>query len=97
VAEVVYSPRALDDFERVFEFLAQHDPATAVAAVTAVQTAVLALADHPFLGRRVRGEIRKLIISYGRTGFVALYRFVPSKSEIRVLTIQHQRELDFRD
>jgi len=97
VAEVAYSARALDDLERVFEFLAQNDPAAAVAAVTSIRTAVLALGSHPLLGRRVQGEIRQLIISYGKTGFVALYRFVPSRDQVRVLGIRHQRELDFRD
>jgi plasmid stabilization system protein ParE len=97
VAQVVYSARALDDLERVFEFLAENDPATAVVAVTTIRTAVLALTDHPLLGRRVSGEIRQLVISYGKTGFVALYRFLPSKEVVRILAIRHQRELDFRD
>jgi plasmid stabilization system protein ParE len=81
----------------VFEFLADNDPATAVAAVVAIRTAVLALGRHPLLGRRVQGEIRQLIISYGKTGFVALYRLLPSRNEIRILAIRHQRELDFLD
>jgi len=97
VAQVVYSLRALVDLERVFEFIAQNDPAAAAAAVEAVRTVVLASGDHPMLGHRVQGEIRQLVISYGRTGFVALYPFVPSRDEVRVPGIRHQRELDFRD
>jgi len=36
-----------------------------------------------------------LVISYGQTGYLALYRFVVSQDEVRVLAIRHQRELGF--
>ena len=61
----------------------------------AIQSAVDHLAAHPLVGRRVEGELRELIISYGQTGYVAFYRFVVSKKEIRILAIRHQRELGF--
>jgi plasmid stabilization system protein ParE len=38
---------------------------------------------------------RELVISFGRTGYVALYRFVLSENRVRVLAIRHQRELDY--
>ena len=65
-------------------------------AVTAIQSAVDHLAAHPLVGRRLEGELRELVISYGQTGYVALYRFVVSKKEIRILAIRHQRELGFQ-
>jgi hypothetical protein len=30
-----------------------------------------------------------------KTGYVALYRFVPERDLVRVLAIRHQRELDY--
>jgi len=95
VAQVVYSRRALFHVERAFELLAEHDPAIALAAARAIRTAVEALAAHPFLGRRVSGELRELVISFGKTGYVALYRFVPSTRQVRILAIKHQRELRY--
>jgi len=95
VARVVYSRNALANLERAFDFLAEHDPDAAVDAASAIQSAVDALAPHPLIGRRLRGEIRELVISFGRTGYVALYRFVPARDEVRVLAIRHQRELDY--
>jgi plasmid stabilization system protein ParE len=95
VARVVYSRNALANLERAFDFLAEHDPDAAVNAAGAIQSAVDALASHPLMGRRLRGEIRDLVISFGRTGYVALYRFVPARNEVRVLAIRHQRELDY--
>jgi len=95
MASVVYSARSLTHLERAFQFLHNDYPQTALDAVAAIQTAVDALAAHPLLGRRVQGDIRELVISYGRTGYVALYRFVVGRDEVRVLAIRHQRELGF--
>jgi plasmid stabilization system protein ParE len=95
VARVVYSARSLDHIERAFQFLRDKNPAAAVSAVTAIQSAVDNLAAHPLVGRRIEGELRELIISYGQTGYVALYRFVISRDEVRILAIRHQKELGF--
>jgi len=95
VAEIVYSPNAIANIERAFEYLAERDPRSAVAAASAIRTGVEVLAQHPLIGRRVEGDLRELVISFGRTGYVALYRFVPSENRVRVLAIRHQRELDY--
>jgi plasmid stabilization system protein ParE len=95
VATVVYSARALDHIERAFEFLRDKNPEASSDAVTAIQTAVDNLAAHPLVGRRLEGELRELIISYGHSGYVALYRFVIARDEVRILAIRHQREVGF--
>lgn len=43
----------------------------------------------------MEGELRELVISYGQTGYIALYRFVVSRQQVRILAIRHQRELGF--
>jgi plasmid stabilization system protein ParE len=96
VAKVVYSARALDHIERAFQVLRDKNPGAALSAVEAIQSAVNNLAAHPLVGRRLEGELRELIISYGRSGYVALYRFVISRDEVRLLAIRHQRELGFQ-
>jgi Plasmid stabilisation system protein. len=95
VATVVYSSRSLDHVERAFESLCRDKPAAAVAAAEPIRSAVENLAAHPLLGRRVHGDIRELVISYGQTGYVALYRFVVPRDEIRILALRHQREIGF--
>jgi plasmid stabilization system protein ParE len=97
VARVVYSGNALSNLERAFTFLADAAPDAAVRAVEAISTAVRALEQHPLIGRRVRGDLRELVISFGRTGYVALYRFIPGREIVRILAIRHQRELDYPD
>jgi plasmid stabilization system protein ParE len=95
VASVVYSARSLSHLERAFEFLIRESPEAAIAAAEAIRSAVEHLAAHPLIGRRVHGEIRELVISYGQTGYVALYRFVVARDEVRLLAIRHQREIGF--
>lgn len=95
MAAVVYSARSLTHLERAFQFLRDDNPQAALDAVATIRTPVDALAAHPLLGRRVHGDIRELVISYGRTGYVALYRFVIGRDEVRILAIRHQRELGF--
>jgi plasmid stabilization system protein ParE len=96
VATVVYSARSLEHIERAFQFLRDKNPDAALSAVTAIQSAVDSLAAHPLVGRRIEGELRELIISYGHSGYVALYRFVISSDEVRILAIRHQREVGFQ-
>jgi plasmid stabilization system protein ParE len=95
VATVVYSARALSHLERAFQFLASENPGAAIAAAAAISSAVDNLAVHPLVGRRVHGDIRELVISYGQTGYIALYRFFVPQDEVRVLAIRHQREIGF--
>lgn len=95
MAKVVYSARSIGHIERALQFLRDESPDAVLAAVTAIQTAVDHLAAHPLVGHRVEGDLRELVISYGQTGYVALYRFVVSQKVVRVLAIRHQRELGF--
>jgi addiction module RelE/StbE family toxin len=96
VARVVYSKRALDHIERAFQFLRDKNPDAALSAVIAITSAVENLAAHPLVGRRLEGDLRELTISYGHSGYVALYRFVIARDEVRILAIRHQREVGFQ-
>lgn len=95
MAQIVYAESALADLERAFEFIAGHDPHAAMTAADSIREAVNSLANHPLIGRIVEGELRELVISYGKSGYVALYRFLPAQDRIRILAIRHQRELDY--
>lgn len=95
MAQVVYAQNALTNLERAFEFLLEHDPSAPRNAAAAITEAIEILARHLLIGRIVEGEMRELVISFGRTGYVALYRFLPVADEVRILAIRHQRELDY--
>jgi plasmid stabilization system protein ParE len=94
LAQVIYSKRAVDDLERAIRFVAEQDPTAAAQAAVAIREAVEILSRHPLIGRPVARPLRELVISFGKTGYVALYRFLPQRGEVRILGIRHQRELD---
>jgi plasmid stabilization system protein ParE len=63
------------------------------AATEIILDAIEVLARHPFIGRPAEHGLRELVISRGRTGYLALYEFLEEDNVILVLTIWHQREL----
>ena len=95
MAEVVYSARALENLVHALEFLYAQNPPAALAALDAIESAVANLAAHPLVGRRVEGDLRELVISFGDTGYIALYRFVVLQDSVRVLALRHQREIGY--
>jgi plasmid stabilization system protein ParE len=95
VAEIIHSARALETLGHALEFLYAENPRAAVAALDAIESAVATLAAHPHLGRRVEGDLRELVISFGETGYLALYRFVVQQDEVRVLALRHQGEIGY--
>jgi plasmid stabilization system protein ParE len=95
LAQVVYSERALADLERVFVFLAEDGVPSGIKAVVAIRSAIEILASHPVIGRAVESGLREIVISFGRTGYLALYWFAPERDEVQILGIRHQRELDY--
>lgn len=95
MATVVYSGRALEHIAQSFAWLAKENPDAATGAMIAIRSAVENLAVHPLIGRRVHADVRELVISYGDTGYVALYRFVIPSDEVRILALRHQRQLGY--
>jgi plasmid stabilization system protein ParE len=95
---IVFDTGALDDLDRIFEFNAQRDPATALDHIEAVRSAVAVLDAHPEIGRPAGGRsaLRELVISHGKTGYIALYEYSPIERLVRVVAIRHQREVGYR-
>ncbi len=94
--EVLVSEPALRDLERLSEFLLASDPAAAQATVGLIFEALDILAHSPEIGRKIRGGNRELVISRGRSGYLALYRFLPGRQRVLVLAVRHQRESGYR-
>ena len=95
MAQVVYSARGLENLEHAFEFLLAGNPAAAEAAAEAIESAVNILAAHPLVGRRIEADLRELVISFGITGYIAVYRFEVKEDTVRVLALRHQQEIGY--
>jgi plasmid stabilization system protein ParE len=96
VAELVYSAQALLDLERLSDFLFETDPQAAAQTAGLIFEALEILERHPEIGRKVHGGQRELVISRGRTGYLALYRFLPHIDRVLVLALRHQRESGYQ-
>ncbi len=97
MARVALTRRALDDLERLFAFIAREDPAAAALQVDSVRRALGLLAEHPLLGRPAERGRRELVLSRGRYGYVAKYRWFAADDAVLVLTVRHQREAGYAD
>ena len=95
MAEVALQDGALADLERIADFLAAQDPARGSDTVDLITDALRVLARHPLIGRPVEQGLRELVISRGRSGYVALYRYLEARDLVRVRAVRHQRELGY--
>lgn len=95
LATVLYSARALSDLDRLFDQIAAADSTAAAGAAALIVDAVKVLERHPYIGRAVRGRLRELVISHGRTGYVALYRVSQRRDRVEILALRHQREAGY--
>ena len=93
MSRVVLSPRVREDFDRIFEFLFEHAPEYASTRIQAIVDAIDVLQSSPLIGRPVAFGQRELIISTGASGYLALYRYDPSKDTVFVLAVRSRREL----
>lgn len=97
MARVEVTERALRDLERLFDFIAEEDPVRARKQLVSVRRALELLADHPLLGREAEEGRRELILSRGRFGYIAKYRWLPAEDVVLVLAVRHQREAGYAE
>jgi len=93
VARLRYSASAAHDLARLARFLVEADPHEAARTIPLIVSALDMLRLHPNIGRRYGNQVRELVISRGKTGYVALYRYDEIRDVARVLAIRHQREI----
>ena len=95
MARLIYSEQALDDLERLTDFLLQSDTQAALETVSLVEEAVSILTRHPLVGRPIENGLRELVISRGRSGYVALYSVEEQNDAVLILAFRHQREAGY--
>lgn len=97
MSQVIYSPSAIRDLERIREFLKSKDPRAATRAGQAIIRSMKEVAKIPSIGKPIEQmpqEFRDWIIDFGQSGYVARYRI--SGDKIVILAVRHQRELGFK-
>lgn len=95
MARLSYSARAFADLERLTVFLMESDPAAAGETIDLITEAVTILQRHPLIGHPIEEGLRELVVSRGRTGYVALYSHEQEYDAVLILAIRHQREAGY--
>lgn len=91
------APRAADDLQRLFDFLADVDLAAAEHARDAIAKGLAFLRDFPFACRKAAPDqplLRELLIAFGDAGYVALFE-IDNADTVTILAVRHQREDDY--
>lgn len=97
MAKVIYSEDAIRDFQRIIEYSLELTAESPNTTVERIRSAISVLQEHPLIGRKRDALRRELVISRGRSGYVAMYRYDPTLDTAFVLRIRHQREAGFSD
>ena len=77
------------------DFLVETELAAAEETIHLITDAVMVLEHHPYIGRMVHEDLRELIISRGKSGYVASYSFEEIEDTILILAVRHQREAGY--
>jgi plasmid stabilization system protein ParE len=91
MARIELAPDVADDLDRIFEYLAQHDPDGAASSIREIIQAISVLETNPLIGRPARRNKRELVIGRRSHGYMALYRYVPEVDTVFVLALRSQR------
>lgn len=92
---LIWSPPALRDVQRIYQFLAEKDLDSAKRAVKAIRSGVKVIGRHPEIGRpaeEMEPEYRQWPIDFGASGYIALYRYDGQTAVI--VAVRHQKEVD---
>ena len=96
MALIELAPEVLDDFDRFFDHLTAFEIDDAPERIKQIVLGLQVLTHSPLIVRKLRADLRELVIGKGTHGYLALYRYVPTLDTVFVLAIRSQRELGLR-
>jgi plasmid stabilization system protein ParE len=96
MSRLIWSRSALGDVQPLHRFLVSKNPDAARRSIVAIRRGVRILAALPASGRPVEDmevEYRELVIEFGDSGYVVLYRYDGATAVI--LAVRHQKEAGY--
>lgn len=95
MSRIELAPEIGDDFERIFDHLAQYDVADMPLRIREIIQAIAVLDQSPLIGSPVYDDKRALVIGRRSRGYVALYRYIAEIDTVFVLAVRSQREAGY--
>lgn len=95
--QVTITEGAAAGLERCRRFLSAKAPEAAKRAGQAIERQLLLLETTPEIGRPISDlpELRELVIAFGDSGYIALYRHDSINDAVYVLAFRHQKEAGY--
>lgn len=92
MARIELMPEALDDLDRIVNYLVQSKAVNIPKKIAEIQQAISVLETSPRIGHAISNDKRELLIGQRRHGYVAVYSYLADIDCVFVLTIQSQRQ-----
>lgn len=94
---VIFTANAMQGIERCRKFLTTKNQLAARRAAKTIFDTIELLEKQPEIGRPFQDtlDIRELMIEFGATGYIALYRYDAIKANVYVLSFRHQKEENY--
>jgi len=92
-----YTDEAVEDFDRLYDYLIAYDVDLADRAYDAIKRAIQILEQFPFSCRKAAGGnplLRELLVPFGSSGYIVLFR-IDSDDTVTIAAVRHQREDDY--
>lgn len=92
--KLVFLPEALEDIERLFQFLIDINPLAAQKAMLAIDEGGSLLTQTPYAGAPMdhNPEYRQLFVPFGKSAYVLRYRIDTQNDVLAVVRVWHGRE-----
>ena len=98
MSRVIITEGAAQGLEYCRAFLAEKNPRAAKRAGQAIEQQFMQLETNPKFGRPLNDlpELRELVIEFGDSGYVAIYRYQQEIDTVHVLAFRHQKEAGYQ-
>ena len=97
MSRIVVTEGAARGLERCRQTLSEKSPEAVIRAARAISTSFEQLESLPEIGRPLPNNafLRELIINFGDSGYVALYRYDREQDAVFILAFRHQKEAGY--
>ena len=92
---LVITRTATIGIKRCCDFLISKSPKMGIIASNIIANKLESLILQPSIGRIVENGLRELIIEFGSSGYIALYKYDSSNEIVYILAFRHQREAGY--
>lgn len=97
MSQIIVTEEASKGLERCRVFLMEKNPRASIRASQAIKYSFAFLQKEPKIGRPLDDlpELRELIIPFGESGYIALYRYEVKTDSLYILAFRHQKEVGY--